>query len=833
MDQISLDEFSRHIDGRLIDGGTAMVARIAVHSSRVRSGSAFFALAGTQVDGHTFVEQAHANGAVAAVVSHRRAAEVPSGLLPLVVVDDPLYALQGLAAWWRSQLQGTVIATVGSVGKTITKDALVHVATSAGYAYGSPGSYNSQLGVALALLECPRNCSIAVIEAAATAVGEMSRLRDIIRPNHVVLTNLTKRHASAFGDRETHAREILSIATGMDATGWLLFGTLRDELASIAHETSDAAQFVRNGSNLMPRFSAAERTRDGLTTHVVFPGGTTGKLSIRNPSEEILFDVELAISAAWLLGVDAPAVLSAVAAYTPVATRMEIWQSPGGATLVRDLATGDSVALESALRTARNFRGDTGRTIAVLGDPLAQGTASTARSLGQSLAGSADAVYGLELPTHHLIAESVRRANSSVPVDLFDDIASLRDHLLDTLHHGDVALIEPSRVATIADVSSALMDAMATTRLNIDLSAIESNVMAIRRLIGPATSVMAVVKARAYGTSSAHISSCLRLQEAGVDFLGVAAADEGVDLRRAGIGVPILVLLGTPEEIDKMVLHRLTPLVYSPEMLEAVVAAAERVESPLPVHLEVDSGMHRTGFLPEEAISALRRIRDVRTVRLEGLMTHLGCAEIVKDDAYTLEQLARFQDVVDAAYSLGFADFIRHAANTAATIRFPSSHFDMVRIGLGLFGLYPSAATRELVPFVPAVSLVSRIVETYPIEPGERVGYGGTFRAPVGGTRIGVVPAGYDDCLPRAFSNFGHVIVAGKRCPIIGSISMDSMTIDLSRAPEADVGSDVVIYGRQGEVEISIENVAKAIGTIPWELMTSIGTRVQRIFTRH
>ncbi len=725
------------------------------------------------------------------------------------------------------------------------------MATSAGYVYGSPGSYNSQLGVALSLLGCPRDCSMAVIEAAVTQVGEMARLQDMVRPDHVVFTNLTQRHASAFSDRAAHSREILSMAAEVrgcagtsllahppNATGWLLFGTLDDELASIAQETSKADRLVWNGPNRVPRFSAPERTDDGLATHVVFPDGTTGELSTRVVGVEILYDVELAITAAWLLGVDAAALLEAAQAYIPVASPAEIWRSPGGVTLVRDVATGDSLALESALRTAKQFlgsssRGSSGRVVAVLADPLAACAAAEARSLGATLAGTANAVCGLDLPVHRLIAEQVRTTDADLPINLFESTDALRDHLLATLHQGDVALIESARGAAMADVSRTLMEAMATTRLNIDLSAIESNVAAIRKLIGPQPHLMAVVKARAYGTSPVHVNSCLRLQEAGVDFLGVAAADEGIDLRRAGVSLPILVLLGAPEEIEKMVLHRLTPLVYSIEMLDAVAKVSERIGSPLSIHFEVDSGMHRTGLSPKEALHALRRIRDLKDVRLEGLMTHLACADIPEEDARTLRQLALFEEVCNSADGLGFTHIIRHAASTAGTIRFPQARLDMVRIGLGLFGLHPSAATKDYISFVPAVSLVSRIVEIYDIEPGERVGYGATFQAPAQGTRIGVVPAGYDDCLPRAFSNFGHVLVDGKRCPIIGNISMDSMTVDLSNVRHAGVGSDVVIYGRQGDVEISIEDVATAIGTIAWELMTLVGTRVQRVFTRH
>jgi alanine racemase len=189
--------------------------------------------------------------------------------------------------------------------------------------------------------------------------------------------------------------------------------------------------------------------------------------------------------------------------------------------------------------------------------------------------------------------------------------------------------------------------------------------------------------------------------------------------------------------------------------------------------------------------------------------------------------------VIEEAKRLGVRDAIAHAAATAATIRFPESHFGMVRIGLGLHGVHPSAATAERVGLVPAFGLVSRIVEVLELKQGDRIGYGGTFRVPAGGVRVGVVPAGYHDCVPRALSNVGHVIVAGVRCPILGRVSMDSMTVDLSGCEEARVGSDVLILGRYGDWLVAPEELAAKIGTIPYELMVRVGPRVQRIFTRH
>jgi alanine racemase len=429
------------------------------------------------------------------------------------------------------------------------------------------------------------------------------------------------------------------------------------------------------------------------------------------------------------------------------------------------------------------------------------------------------------------LRQAAETAEEPVPVHLFASIEELRLTLLEDLNIGDVALVQSPRTAPIGDLSTELIGAMAPTRLYLDLSAIEQNVSAFRRIVGPSVQVMGMVKALAYGTDDVNVAASL--EASGIDFLGVSNADEGVALRRAGITVPILIMLSTGRDLDVMHRHRLTPLVYSEEMLDAVLSMELPENARLPVHVKIDTGMHRTGLAPDQARRILSRLRDCDHIRIEGIMTHFACGDDPMEDEFTLGQLSTFNEVLDVAADLGLHDIIRHAAATAATIRLPQTHLDMVRIGIGLFGVHPSEATRARADLVPVFGLVSRIVEILDLEAGARIGYGNTYHVPPGGGRVGVVPAGYHDCVPRAFSNVGHVIVAGVECPIVGRVSMDSMTVDLSQCPDAHVGSDVLILGRYGDWVIAPEGLAESIGTIPYELMVRVGPRVQRILTRH
>lgn len=819
-----------HRPGR--DSGNNLVKNVTIHSAHIMQESVFFALRGMQADGHDFVSQAFRNGAVGAVVARGRAAAYDQAA-PVIEVDDPLVALQQLARWWRSQLPATVVAVIGSSGKTVTKDALVHILAHDRKAFGSPGSFNSKIGVPLAILECPSDCETAVIEAAATEPGEMALLRDIIRPDHVVFTNLDARHASNFRNPEAHIRELLTMAEDLGG-GWLLVGDQQPVVqAATKALAGDSARHLRDLMSV-PVFTVAGSDPVSTFVEIRFPDGAAAHTSIQTPFEEILFDAELAFAASWLLGLKADTALQAMSDYLPTATRMEVWQSPQGWTVVRDVATSDAGSLGVALRVARRVARPRARFSVVLADALELCPDDSAAALGRAIAAAAvDDLYTLGSAAHQGITEIVAQAAPQTRVLSFATLEEMRPFLLQNLNRDDTVLIESPRERSLAEVTSALMEPLAATRLFIDQAALESNVTAFRRLIGPRVQLLAMVKGLAYGTSPVQVS--MSLQGAGVDQLGVATADEGALLRRAGISLPVLVTLGTPAEMDKMIRHDLTPQIYSPGMLESVIAHARknRRRQPVDVHLEVETGMHRTGFPPAAAIEALRRLRDEPAIRLTGIMTHFASADLPDEDDFTRRQMALFGGVVDAAEELGFTGFVRHAANTAGAIRFPESRLDMVRVGIGLYGIYPSPSTRGLIGLSTVVGLVSQVVEVQRLDEDDRIGYGGTYRVPEAGHRVAVVAAGYHDCIPRAFSNFGYVCIDGRKCPIVGSVSMDSMVVDITGCPGAGVGSDVLIYGRHGGSDVSIEEVAAAVGTIPYELLTRVGPRVQRVLTQH
>lgn len=357
------------------------------------------------------------------------------------------------------------------------------------------------------------------------------------------------------------------------------------------------------------------------------------------------------------------------------------------------------------------------------------------------------------------------------------------------------------------------------TWAEVDLGAIRRNLRAIRGKMPARTKVMFVVKANAYGHDAAL---CARAAEAGrdADWFGVSSVEEGVALREAGIRLPILVLgsLYPFESVLAAVAHDLTPVVASLESAKRLVEVAVRLRRRVDCHVKVDTGMGRIGAGPDAALGVVRHLAALKAVRVQGIYTHLACAE---DGAvFTAEQLKRFRRVVDALEREGLRPPLVHAANSAGAMRRPASRFDLVRPGLAVYGLFPG--------FEPALTLKSKIVFLKTVAKGATVSYGATWRAKRP-TRVATLPIGYGDGYSRALSDRASVLVGGRRCPVIGRVTMDQTMVDVSAVPEARVGVDAVLLGRQGGSEVSAGELARLCGTIPYETVTALSSRVPRV----
>jgi alanine racemase len=370
----------------------------------------------------------------------------------------------------------------------------------------------------------------------------------------------------------------------------------------------------------------------------------------------------------------------------------------------------------------------------------------------------------------------------------------------------------------------------------IDLAAIAHNVRELRRLIGDRVQLMVAVKANAYGHGAVEVARAAR--ESGADQLGVARVEEGVALRRAGIEAPILILGYTPpDNASDLIEHRLMPTVYALESARAFSAAATAVNRSIAFHIKVDSGMGRLGVpcdalqldISQQPVAAIKAILQLPGLDFQGLCTHFATADH-GDKTFAHRQFSRFQALVADLKAAGIAIPIKHAANSGAIIDMPETHLDMVRAGISLYGLAPSGEVDlGRIDLRPALALKARIIHLKTVPAGTRISYGGTWTSP-SATTIATIPVGYGDGYNRRLSNRGQMLVKGKRTPVVGRVCMDLTMLDVGHIDDVKVGDEAVLIGRQGEEEISADEIAELLGTINYEVVTGLMARVERVY---
>ncbi|MBD0371675.1 MAG: alanine racemase [Pyrinomonadaceae bacterium] len=839
MDNLSLKEFAAIVNGRLSGNSEAddIVKGISTDSRIIQQNSVFFSLRGTQHDGHEFIAEAINNGAVAAVVSQdwfEQSAVSPE--YQLIIVSDPLEALHLTASWRREKFAGKVIAITGSNGKTIVKDALVHLLNQKYHCFGNPGSFNSQIGVPLSIMRIPNEAHFAVLEAGVSEVGEMSLHERILRPDYGILTNIGLAHISSFIKREAIAEEKVKLFRNLKKNGWLLLppaDPVIEEAIKPLKLDCDIYHFGHPQRGKLPYIRRVKTTKQGASLTVQFPKKEVSEISIKTFSREVITNIEIAICAGYLLGAGTEEVERAFHDYTPGITRMEVWQSPTGITLINDACSSDPISVMSSLQNLSVMKNG-GKGIFVfggmrelgslereehehIGDAAAECKVDTLILVGDQ--------QGLEVTKEQFKKKS--KGKEVYHVKFPGDVKNilLKDKKLEP---GDTILLKGPRNTGIDRIAAWIIEAMAPNRFYVDLQKVNENILQFQRAVGNKTKIMAMVKALAYGSDAGRLSA--ELQFMGIEYFGVASADEGKALRKAGVDQNVLVMMCTPDEVDKLIEDRLIPMIYSFDIVQPVATAARRHEKVLDVHIEIDTGMGRLGVRPEEAVKLVEEISNEKSLHLAGLMTHFACAEDPQKDEFTQQQIQSFIEVKERLKEMGVSSLICHAAATAGSVRFPQAAFDMVRIGLGMYGIYPSSAVKKEINLDLAIALVSRVIEIRELKKGDTIGYGGTFTVERDNYRVGVVPIGYHDGVPLNLSGKGKVKVNGKESQILGRISMDSMIIDLSDLPDVGEGVDVLIFGAHGGDEVRPEDMAETAETISYELLARLGPRIQRIF---
>ncbi|MFZ0409755.1 MAG: alanine racemase [Cyanobium sp.] len=808
------------------------IRAVVIDSRRVQAGDLFFALGGRSRDGHDFVAAAIEAGASLVVVRRGWTGSTASdsaertqlAALSRIEVDDPLEALQRLAAWYRRQHIGRVVAITGSNGKTVVKGALTALLARRYRVAASPGSWNSQVGVPLAVLSAPAGTELGVFEAGVSAPGEMERIARILQPDYGVLVNVGLAHLGGFGSRAVTAREKMSLFRDLPPDGWLIAPA-----DPLIEAISLPCRRLRAGHG-EPRLLEQKPQGAGLVLSLDV-GGERVRLPVRTRSAPLVEDLLIAMTAGLQLGISVDDIVAVLQDYSFGPTRMETWRTPDGITIVNDSASDDPISVQVALETV-SASAETGRRLFVFGG---MGDLGGSEAHEHALIGQLAAEQGfshlllLPHPASDHTAGAWRAIRPQAPVIELADIPALRSAMRTLVLPGDTVLLKGAANQGLASAACSIWESMAPRRFLVDLNAVRNNIARFRALCGPKVAILAVLKAWAYGTELARLG--MALQESGVDWIGVSAADEGAALRRAGVHLPVLVMLMDSDEVDKAVRWRLTPVVYSLTCAQVLVESLRSMDANLDVHLEIDSGMGRVGVAPEEALGVARLLRGSGVVRLSGVMTHLASADDPAADGHTDNQLRRFEAAVAAIRAESDEPLVIHAAATSGAVRFAAARFDMVRLGLGLYGLYPSPAVAAAIELELAVAFLSRLVQVSNLRRGQRVGYSGTYGVTAEQQRIGIVAVGYNDGVPWSFSNRGEVMIQGQRVGVLGRVSMDSMAVDLSSLPDAGVGDEVLIFGAHEGQVLRPEESAERAGTIAYDLLVNVDSRrVQRLF---
>jgi len=763
--------------------------------------TSFFALTGKTHNGHDYIPELYGRGVREFTVSEWRSEFDAMTDAVFHRTENTLKALQDAAARHRAALspECEVVGITGSNGKTVVKEWIAQMLSDEATLYRSPRSWNSQIGVPLSLLGIKEDCRTAIIEAGLSLPGEMSNIERMTAPTVGIFTHLGNAHGDNFTSPEEKLREkcILfrhcrTIICREGSTADLIRSTVPDPTKVKTWKVTHCA----------------ERNTFLLST----PFAPVIELALPFSDEA---SVENALTAATYLlyrKTGPEAVQEKVRHLQPVAMRLEIKEGVNHCTLIKDYYNSDPESLGIALQRLKAFSSESGRGVilsdfidsgedyAAVAEELKKSGISLFIGIGPKLSGNRHLFSGIPVKRFYEDTESFIRAEE-------------RDSF-----RGMALLLKGARKFHFENVATFLQKRSHTTILEVDLDAMAHNLNCFRALLPKGTMTAVMVKAFTYGAGSVEVASMLQYQ--GVNYLMVAYSDEGVELRSKGITVPIGVMNPEPASFDDIIEFNLEPEIYSLDMLRLFEEALVRHgEENYPVHIKLNSGMNRSGLDPEDIQELVDFYGTHRCSLIRSVFSHLATADEPSQNGFTRQQLDLFTSLTERIQAHFSHHIIRHILNSAGIERFTEYAFDMVRLGIGLHGIGFG------LPLKPVSSFKTHIIAVRDVLPGATIGYGrhGVITQP---SRIAVIPVGYADGLNRHLGRgVGEMYSGGVRVHTIGNICMDACMLDIT-GTELKVGDEVEIFGSH----IPVTEVSDRLGTIPYEVLTSVSHRVQRIY---
>ena len=781
----------------------------------------FFALRTPVGDGHKYIPDLYRRGVrnfVVGTVPENHETDYPDANFLRVL--SPLKALQRLAERHREEYVLPVIGITGSNGKTVVKEWIYQLLMLSMNVTRSPRSYNSQVGVPLSVWLLDERSRIGVFEAGISQPGEMQALRAIIQPTIGVMTNIGPAHQENFSTIQEKCHEKLLLFKDAKV---LIYNADEPVVAESVHDFGFGGQLFgwsRKDENATVFVRSIEPTEDGKTRIAYFFNGTAAEYTLPFADEASIQNSITALCVCLYLGLTPADIARRMALLEPVAMRLEVVQGVRGCTLINDAYNSDAAALDIALdfmnRRAKE-QAAKGRTL-ILSDIFQTGIPAE-----ELYAKVAEMLKSRGVERLIGVGPAISAAHTLFPIKKSfypTSEALLESGELDTIHD-EIILLKGARNFGFEQIAKALSLRVHETTLDVNLEAIAENLHFYRSFMKPETKLTCMVKASAYGAGSVEIAKTL--QERGVDYLAVAVADEGAELRRAGITAGIIVMNPEMSAFGTLFEYELEPEIYSFNLLDALIRAARRQGiTDCPVHLKLDTGMHRLGFNPKTDIPVLiDRLSHQRALIPRSVFSHFVGADSDGFDEFSEKQFKLFDEASRTLQAAFPHKILRHICNSAGIERFPERHLDMVRLGLGLYGIDP-IDNRVL---HNVATLRTTILQIRDVPAGDSIGYSRktVLDRP---SRIAAIPIGYADGLNRHLGNrHGYCLVNGQKADYVGNICMDVCMIDVTDIPCRE-GDSVEIFGDALPVTV----LSDLLGTIPYEVLTSVSNRVKRVY---
>ncbi len=768
--------------------------------------SLFFALTAAR-DGHDFVNDAYQRGVRSFVVSRSVAFLESVSDVNVLLVDDVLQALQSLAVYHRLTFQGQLVGLAGSNGKSVVKEWLFQLLSIDKKVYQSPKSYNSQLGVALSLWNLSNHYDIALIEAGISEPGEMERLQALIQPEIGVFTNIGLAHAQNFESKAAKLQEKLKLFRASKAliagSKYISSAMIPEhmELYQWGDQQSDYVCLER--VELLSNSSVLQIIVDGVSYTFEIP--FTDKASIENILTCFTFMSYMAYEPA--------VIIERLKQLRPLEMRLQLKKGIGNSSLIDDSYSNDLASLQISLDFLAQQNQHSKKTL-ILSDMDGLASSEKLQEKLKAILSRTSISRMVWVGTAYPWLMDLNGLN----VTLYHSTDDLLANLDALAIKDETVLIKGGRTYRFEQIVQRLTLRSHGTVLEINLNALSHNLMHYRSMIPNEVKMMAMVKAFSYGSGSFEVANLLQFSK--VDYLTVAFADEGVELRMGGITLPIMVLSPDSDTFQTLLQYDLEPEVYSMRFLNQFIEfLKDHNRKAYKIHVKLDTGMHRLGFLPTEVEGLIDRLNQQEQVKVQSCFTHLVASGDPKQDAYTQYQIDTYAAAVaKLERGIGYS-FIKHVANTSAIVRWPQAHFDMVRLGIGLYGVDMDSDGSQLEKVSTLQTTVTQLKE---LPKTETVGYDrkGILTRD---SRIATVKIGYADGYNRKFGyGVGKMKINNQLVPTVGTICMDMCMLDVTDIEVKE--GDIV------EVFPDIMQASKDIGTIPYELLVNISSRVKRVY---